>query len=250
MAEQSRGTLVGERYMHNFTAIKGQAKWREVFCAALFLASTCSSLSILPASAQVAGANQNIYSDEQGLLRTDEAMANQYRREEQATEQELDAEQARTEPYRLYAEKRIAYLQKAKKAGTPIKTGDKTPELVVLQRWLQQDADYREKQQAYIAQLDQSIRNLRQGESQTLANLGTDINSMRESVQDQKDQQKFQNQMSINMYNELKSEMGAAAWGDCPADGTFNSTGGYGMMGGYGYSPMGGRRWLGGGGGW
>jgi actin-related protein len=203
------------------------------------LASTCSSLSILPASAQVAGANQNIYSDEQSLLRTDEAMANQYRREEQATEQELDAEQARTEPYRLYAEKRIAYLQKAKKAGTPIKTGDKTPELVVLQRWLQQDEDYREKQQAYIAQLDESIRNLRQGESQTLANLGTDINSMRESVQDQKDQQKFQNQMSINMYNELKSEMGAAAWGDCPADGTLNSTGGYGMMGGYGYSPMG-----------
>ncbi|MBK9771068.1 MAG: hypothetical protein IPP57_09625 [Candidatus Obscuribacter sp.] len=61
--------------MHNFTAINGQAKWREVFCAALFLASTCSSLSILPASAQVAGANQNIYSDEQSLLRTDEAMA-------------------------------------------------------------------------------------------------------------------------------------------------------------------------------
>lgn len=200
-----------------------------------------------PAWSQTAGANQSIYNDEQSLLRTDEGMANQYAQEEQAAQQQLNDEQARTEPYRLYAQKRIAQLEKAKRVGTPLKSGDKSPELLVLQKWLQSDQAYREKQLAYINQLDTSIRNLRQGESQTLANLGSDINSMRESVQDQKDQQKFQNQMSINMYNELKSEMGAASWGDTPADGTYNSVGGYGMMGGYGYNMMGGRRWLGGG---
>jgi hypothetical protein len=78
----------------------------------------------------------------------------------------------------------------------------------------------------------------------TLANLNNDVSDMRQNIQDDKDQQKFNNQMQMNYYNELKSEMGAASWGGCPNDGTYNSVGGYGMLGGYGYSPMGGR-WLG-----
>ena len=206
--------------------------------------------TVVPASAlaQTAGANQGIYRDEQDLLQTDNAMVNQYSNAEQKAENSLNAEEEHNQAYRLYAEKRISALEKAKKAGSPSLTGNKANELMVLQRWLQNDDNYRAKQMAYINQLNQAINNLRQTENSTLANLGNDINAMRESVQDQKDQQRFQNQMSINMYNELKSEMGAAAWGDTPRDGTFNSTGGYGMMGGYGYSPMSGRRWLGGGG--
>lgn len=212
--------------------------------------AACASSLMMPAKAlaQAAGANQTIYRDEQELLNTDQNMIGNYQASESRAEQDLLNEEKQNESYRLYAEKRINALEKAKKAGTPVKTGDSSNELMVLQRWLRNDDAYRAKQQAYISQLDQAIANLRQGQSSTMANLGNDINAMRQSVQDEKDQQKFNNQMSMNMYNELKSEMGAAAWGDCPRDGTYNSVGGYGFLGGYGYSGMGGRRWLGGGG--
>lgn len=213
-------------------------------------ALACASSLIMPAQAiaQAAGANQTIYRDEQELLNTDQNMIGNYQASESKAERDLLNEEKENESYRLYAEKRISVLEKAKRAGTPVKTGDSNSELMVLQRWLRNDDAYRAKQQAYISQLDQAIANLRQGQSSTVANLGNDINAMRQSVQDEKDQQRFNNQMSMNMYNELKSEMGAAAWGDTPRDGTYNSVGGYGFLGGYGYSGMGGRRWLGGGG--
>ncbi len=223
--------------------------------ALLLIAQSC--LSFMPgpflgpaAQAQVAGGNQAIYNDEKDLIRMDQSMIQEYQSEEQAAKSELAQQENKNQTYRLYAEKRIQDLEKAKKAGTPVKTGNSDKELQVLESWLKRDDAYRAKQQAYIAQLDQAIANLRQGQTATVANLGNDINSMRESLQDARDQQRFNNQMTMNMYNELKSEMGAAAWGDCPRDGTYNSVGGYGFMGGYGYSPMGGRRWLGGGGGW
>lgn len=213
-------------------------------------ALACASSLIMPAQAiaQAAGANQTIYRDEQELLNTDQNMIGNYQASQSKAERDLLNEEKENESYRLYAEKRINVLEKAKRAGTPVKTGDSNSELMVLQRWLRNDDAYRAKQQAYISQLDQAIANLRQGQSSTVANLGNDINAMRQSVQDEKDQQRFNNQMSMNMYNELKSEMGAASWGDTPRDGTYNSVGGYGFLGGYGYSGMGGRRWLGGGG--
>lgn len=222
------------------------------FSCLLIAASTvaCASGLLMPVQvlAQAAGANQTIYRDEQELLNTDQNMIGNYQASESKAERDLLNEEKENESYRLYAEKRISVLEKAKRAGTPVKTGDSNSELMVLQRWLRNDDAYRAKQQAYISQLDQAIANLRQGQSSTVANLGNDINAMRQSVQDEKDQQRFNNQMSMNMYNELKSEMGAAAWGDTPRDGTYNSVGGYGFLGGYGYSGMGGRRWLGGGG--
>ncbi|MFA6211896.1 MAG: hypothetical protein WC714_20825 [Candidatus Obscuribacterales bacterium] len=218
------------------------------FCQVALVALSLVGLSTSnPALAQVAGANQTIYHDEQEMLNTDQAMINQYSSAENEAESKLAAEQAKTNSYRLYAEQRIQELQKQKKGVSPSLAGAKSGEMAVLTSWLQQDSAYRVKQQAYIDQLEQCISNLRTSQTNTLANLNTDINALRQGVQDDKDQQKFQNQMQMNQFNELKSEMGACSWGDTPRDGTFNSVGGYGFNGGYGYSAMGGRRWLGGG---
>lgn len=218
------------------------------FCQVALVALSLVSLSTTNAAlAQVAGANQTIYHDEQEMLNTDQAMINQYSSAENEAESKLAAEQAKTNSYRLYAEQRIQELQKQKKGVSPSLAGAKSGEMAVLTSWLQQDSAYRVKQQAYIDQLEQCISNLRTSQTNTLANLNTDINALRQGVQDDKDQQKFQNQMQMNQFNELKSEMGACSWGDTPRDGTFNSVGGYGFNGGYGYSAMGGRRWLGGG---
>ncbi|MDP3508785.1 MAG: hypothetical protein Q8T09_12410 [Candidatus Melainabacteria bacterium] len=218
------------------------------FCQVALVALSLVSLSTTsPAAAQVAGANQTIYHDEQEMLNTDQAMINQYTSAENEAESKLAAEQAKTNAYRLYAEQRIQELQKQKKGVSPSLAGAKSGEMTVLTSWLQQDSAYRAKQQAYIDQLEQCISNLRTSQTNTLANLNTDINALRQGVQDDKDQQKFQNQMQMNQFNELKSEMGACSWGDTPRDGTYNSVGGYGFNGGYGYSAMGGRRWLGGG---
>ncbi len=218
------------------------------FCQVALVALSLVSLSTTsPAAAQVAGANQTIYHDEQEMLNTDQAMINQYTSAENEAESKLAAEQAKTNASRLYAEQRIQELQKQKKGVSPSLAGAKSGEMTVLTSWLQQDSAYRAKQQAYIDQLEQCISNLRTSQTNTLANLNTDINALRQGVQDDKDQQKFQNQMQMNQFNELKSEMGACSWGDTPRDGTYNSVGGYGFNGGYGYSAMGGRRWLGGG---
>jgi len=221
-----------------------KTRYCQVALVALSLLSLSSSS---PALAQVAGANQTIYHDEQEMLNTDQAMINQYSSAENEAESKLAAEQAKTNAYRLYAEQRIQALEKQKKGVSPSLAGAKSGEMAVLTSWLQQDSAYRAKQQAYIDQLEQCISNLRTSQTNTLANLNTDINALRQGVQDDKDQQKFENQMQMNQFNELKSEMGACSWGDTPRDGTFNSVGGYGFNGGYGYSAMGGRRWLGGG---
>ncbi len=221
-----------------------KTRYCQVALVALSLLSLSSSSQAL---AQVAGANQTIYHDEQEMLNTDQAMINQYSSAENEAESKLAAEQAKTNAYRLYAEQRIQALEKQKKGVSPSLAGAKSGEMAVLTSWLQQDSAYRAKQQAYIDQLEQCISNLRTSQTNTLANLNTDINALRQGVQDDKDQQKFENQMQMNQFNELKSEMGACSWGDTPRDGTFNSVGGYGFNGGYGYSAMGGRRWLGGG---
>jgi hypothetical protein len=215
---------------------------------AVRLALVLGGISLLapPAFCQVAGANQDIYSDEQQMIRTDDAMAGEYSQERDKAEAQLSNEEASNAKYRLYAENRIQQLEGIKRAPSPGLSGSKAGELQVLESWIRQDDAYRAKQQAYISQLNRTISNLRQSQTTAVANLGNDINDMRQSVQDQRDDVKFNQQMQINQYNELKSEMGAAAWGDCPRDGTYNSVGGYGFMGGYGYG-MNGRRWLGGG---
>jgi hypothetical protein len=193
-----------------------------------------------PVLAQAAATNQTVFSDEQQMLGTDGVMINQYQQAENNAQKQLSEEEKNTQAYRLYAEQRISQLESYKRrppALANLKSGD----LPTLETWIKNDDAYRAKQQAYINQLNQQIINLRQTQVQTLANLNNDVSGLRQNEQDRKDQQKFENQMQLNQYNELKSEMGACSWGGTPNDGYNNSVGGYGMLGGYGYSPMGGR---------
>lgn len=195
-----------------------------------------------PASAQVAGADQGIFSDEEQMLRIKNAQVGEYEQQKAAAERDLQTEDAQNATYRLYAEKKVQELSK------PTAHGAKTDatQLAFYQNWLKRDSAYRAKQQAYINQLQSTIQSMQAGTQQTINNLGNDINGMREAVQDRKDAQKFSQMMQMNYFNELQSEMGAASWGRPPQDGTFNSTGGYGMLGGYGMG-YGGRRNYGGG---
>jgi hypothetical protein len=204
--------------------------------SALTLAVVSLALAPVAARAQAAAANQGIFGDEQQMLHTDGAMINQYTQAQRQAESDLNSEEQRSQAYRLYAGKRINQLEEYKQRGSALLSGSKQGDLPMLEAWIKNDDSYRTKQQAYIAQLNQLIINLRQTQTATLANLNNDISGMRQNQQDRKDQQRFENQMQINQFNELQSEMGACAWGGAPNDGTYNSTGGYGMLGGYGYS--------------
>jgi hypothetical protein len=215
--------------------------------SALTLAAAIVVMAPLSALAQAAASNQGVFNDEQQMLRTDGAMINQYTQAQRQAENDLQNEEQRSQAYRLYAEQRVGQLEDYKRRGSAALAGTKPGDLPMLESWIRNDDAYRTKQQAYIAQLNQLIINLRQTQTQTLANLNSDISGLRQNQQDRKDQQRFENQMQINQFNELQSEMGACAWGGAPNDGTFNSVGGYGMLGGYGYSAGGGRGGLRGG---
>lgn len=197
-------------------------------------------LNTTPASAQVAGADQGIFNDEQQMLRINNAQVQQYEQQKAQAEQALSAEEQKNEKYRLYAEKKVSDLSKATASGAK-KSEDQT-QLQFFKDWLNRENAYKQRQMAYINQLQQTIMNLQRGQQQTLSNLGSDITAMRETVQDKKDAEKFNQMMQINYFNELQSEMGTASWGRPPTDGTFNSVGGYGMLGGYGYGMGMGRR--------
>lgn len=205
----------------------------------VFIVRTTAALAIMampvPALAQVAGADQGIFNDEQQMEVFNQQQANNYQRQKLQLEEEMNNEDARNQPYRLYAEKMVSQLSKpgAKKSA------DDQTRLKVYEDWLKKDAALRAEQIGRLKQLDQLIANAQQSQQRTIANLNSDIGAMRENVQDQKDAQKFNQMMQVNYFNELQSEMGAASWGRPPQDGTFNSTGGYGMLGGYGYGAMG-----------
>ncbi len=206
----------------------------------LFLTSLLLMSTLLPAQAQVAGADQGIFSDEEQMLRINNMQSRQIEMEKNQAEKEYQAEQQRTAPYRLYVEKKVNELSKeiATTTGGKKKEEEKS-QLAVFQDWLRRDSEYKTKQLAYINQLQNQLNRTVKGQQDTIANLQSDINAMRENVQDRKDAQKFNQMMQVNYFNELQSEMGAASWGRPPTDGTFNSVGGYGFQGGYGYGAMG-----------
>ena len=197
------------------------------FCLVMML-----GLSALPAYSQVAGANQGIFSDEQRLLQINQRQMGEFERERSQAEQELQSTEMKNQPYRLKVVKQIAELKGKTDPGSQAK-------LKELNSWIARDDAYKKRQEQLISRLTQSIQNLQRSQMQTTTNLSSDIVAMRQNVQDQKDAAKFNRMMKMNYFNELQSEMGAASWGRPPTDGTFNSVGGYGFMGGYGMSAFG-----------
>lgn len=189
-------------------------------------------LSVAPAHCQVAGANQSIFSDEQRLLQVNQRQMGEFERERAQAEQQLQSMEMKNQPYRLKVVKQIAELKGKTDPGSQAK-------LKELNSWIARDDAYKKRQEQLISRLTQSIQNLQRSQMQTTTNLSSDIVAMRQNVQDQKDAAKFNRMMKMNYFNELQSEMGAASWGRPPTDGTFNSVGGYGFMGGYGMSAFG-----------
>lgn len=205
----------------------------------VLIVRTTAALAILampvPALAQVAGADQGLFNDEQQMEVFNQQQVGNYQRQKLQLEEEMNNEEMRNQPYRLYAQKMVTQLSKP---GAK-KTADDQTRLNVYEDWLKKDAALKSEQMGRLKQLDKLIAATQQNQQTTIANLNSDINSMRETVQDQRDAQKFNQMMQINYFNELQSEMGAASWGSPPQDGTYNSVGGYGMLGGYGYGAMG-----------
>ncbi len=207
-----------------------------LFMSSLLLASTLV-LGAQPAFSQ-GGADRTVFQEEQQMLEMDKGQLQQLEQEKQQYQQEVSQYDQQRTPYRLYAEQRVEQLSKLKAAGgSPSRalTQQKSGEYYALEKWLAADQQSRAEEQARMKQLDQSIANLQSAQTQTMQNLNSAIQSTREDSQQAADNQKFQQMMAINHFNELQSEMGAASWGRPPQDGTFNSTGGYGIGGGYGY---------------
>ena len=163
---------------------------------------------------------------------------------------EVNQTEKKDDNYRNYAQTRIQALLKLKNAGgSPSKslTKDKQGELYALEHWLNQDTENKEIEQRRIQQLDQSIASLQQSQTAAIQDMRSDIHNMRVDADAQTADKKFQQQMSVNYFNELQSEMGAASWGRPPEDGTYNTMGGSmsrllrgGGSGGYGGYAQGG----------
>lgn len=219
----------------------GEVRMR--FKTILTIAVCSLGLTAVPAFSQ--GSNQAIFQDERQMELDNQARINGLSDQEAQARAAAAANDAKTEPYRLYAEKRIAQLLQLKMhGGSPTRTyANKTGDLHALENWVQADDKSRAAEQARIKALDQAIANLRESENMDQKNMSGAIQGMRESQIAAQSDDDFNKMMRINQFNELQSEMGAASWGRPPQDGTFNSTGGYGMGGGYGYSMGGGRRW-------
>ena len=77
----------------------------------------------------------------------------------------------------------------------------------------------RAQEQSRIQQLDQQIANLQQSQNSAIRDMRSDIHNMRVDADTQAADKKFQQQMAVNYFNELQSEMGAASWGRPPTDG-------------------------------
>ena len=114
-------------------------------------------------------------------------------------------------------------------------------QMLLLSQWLQKDDQTRAAERAHLKQLDQAIANLQESINQAQGNMQSQIRDMHENQEIAQENNKFNQMMQVNYFNELQSEMGACSWGAPPQDGTYNSVGGYGFLGGYGYG-MNGRR--------
>ncbi|HEY9711875.1 MAG TPA: hypothetical protein V6C72_00300 [Chroococcales cyanobacterium] len=191
------------------------------------------------------GEEQAIFQDEHEMMRDNQHQLQQYENQDQMMRQDIQQHDSQNQAYRLYAEQRVQQLEKLKAAGgSPSRALAKdSGQLYALESWLKRDSQDRAAEQSRLRALDQAIANLRDTTTATQQNLSADISAMREDENQKAADNAFDKMMRINQFNELQSEMGAASWGRPPTDGTFNSTGAYGMGGGYGYSFGGGRRW-------
>jgi hypothetical protein len=146
--------------------------------------------------------------------------------QEMSAEQQASFDDKRNQAYRLYAEKRIEDLEKLKSGKA-----ENDKQIAILQRWLKADSAMRLADQQTINNLRKRIYSMQQSQQTVMANLGGDVGAMREAANDARADDKFKQQMAINYFNELQSEMGPATWVH-PNHGATYGMGGYGFSGG------------------
>lgn len=198
------------------------------FVLGLAIVVSLSSGIFTPAFCQSGeqSADQAAFQDDDELLRMNNAQINQLESEEQTAEQQAAFDEKRNNAYRLYAEKRVQDLEKLKSGNAQ---NDK--QISILQRWLQADSAMRLRDQQTISNLRRRIASMEQTQQQTMANLGGDVGALREAANNARADDQFRQQMSINYFNELQSEMGPATWVH-PTRGPSYGMGGYGFSGG------------------
>lgn len=177
-------------------------------------------------------ADQAAFQDDDELMRMNNAQINQLESEERNAEQQAAFDNKRNQAYRLYAEKRIEDLEKLKSGNAQ---NDK--QIAIMQRWLKADSAMRLTDQKTINSLRQRIANMENTQQTVMQNLGGDVGAMREAANDARANQQFRQQMAINNFNELQTEMGPASWKWSNRGPTYNM-GGYGFSGG---QPLWGR---------
>ena len=199
-----------------------------------------------PAFSQDSATNQMIFQDENQIMRQNAQQLNQTEMQEQQYKDQVQAQDAKDAPYRLYAQQRIAALQQLKKAGgSPVRNLSQSQQrqMLLMSQWLQKDDQTRAAERAHLRQLDQAIANLQESINQASGNMQSQIRDMHENQEIAQENNKFNQMMQINQFNELQSEMGNVGWGSTAQDGIANSVGGrYGFMGGYSYGMGSGRR--------
>lgn len=171
-------------------------------------------------------ADQTAFQDDAELMRLNNSQVNQVEGEVQSAEQQAAFDNQRNQAYRLYAEKRIQELEKLK-TGSP----ENSKQISILQRWLKADSATRLRDQQTINSLRQRLANMEQNQNQVMANLGGDVSAMREASINARADDKFRQQMQINYFNELQSEMGPAAFVHSNKGASYGM-GGYGLSGG------------------
>ncbi len=208
---------------------------RKVNKASIVAAIFGGALLFSPGCFAQAAADKGAFQEEQQMLRDDNVQEQQLEQQKEIYEKQAEAADTKDEPYRLYAEKRVTALTKLKKAGgSPSRSLSQDKELYALEHWLQADAATKEAETAHVQQLNQAIANLQSQQSQTMASMNQDIQGLKmdgeRAYVDSEEDRKFNQQMQINNFNELQSEMGWMTNGAPPRFGTFGGS----MMGGFG----------------
>lgn len=199
--------------------------------AVSFSLAMASSVAItLAANAQESetAADQSAFSDDGDMLRVNEAQLRDLEMQEQSAESAANMDSAKNQQYRLYAEKRIADVEKLKGA----KKADSDSQVQTLRRWLQADSAQRARDLQIIRSLQSRISRLEQTQQTTMANMNNDIGAVREAANDARSDAKFKQMMSMNYFNEMQTEMGQASWYPPRGGGANYNMGGMGFNGG------------------
>jgi hypothetical protein len=172
-------------------------------------------------------ADQSAFQDDIELMRVNDAQMREVAGEEQSAEEQAALDEKRNQAYRLYAEKRVNELEKLKGANA-----QNNSQIAIMQRWLKADAAMRLRDQQTINNLRKRIASMEQSRQQVMSNLGGDVGAMREAANDARSNERFRQQMAINYFNELQTEMGPAHMDQRQTYGTSYGMGGMGFSGG------------------